>query len=105
MFTRLKDAHERRFALDEELRFKATARRNKLVGLWVAEKLGKTGPEAEAYATEVIIADLAETGDQDVIRKVLADLESHGVASSETEIVQKLDEAMAQAVKELAPSE
>jgi hypothetical protein len=104
MFSRLKEAHERRFALDEELRFKATARRNKLLGLWVAEQLGKTGAEAEAYATEVIIADLAETGDQDVIRKVSADLQAHGVASSEAEIVRKLDEAMAQAVKELDPA-
>ena len=101
MFDDRKDAYERRFAHDEELRFKATARRNRLLGLWVAEKLGKTGADADVYATDVVVADLAEAGDQDVIRKVLADLSAAGVACDEAQIVRALDEAMVRAMKEI----
>ena len=61
---------ERKFAFDEELRFKATARRNKLLGLWAAEKLGKSGADADAYAKEVVVSDIEEAGDHDVFRKV-----------------------------------
>ena len=60
---------EQKFAHDEELKFRATARRNKLLGLWAADQLGLTGDEAQAYAREVIKADLAEPGDEDVVRK------------------------------------
>ena len=65
-FDQRKDAFENKFALDEELRFKATARRNKLLGLWAAEKLGKSGAEADAYAKSVVVADFEEAGDEDV---------------------------------------
>ena len=74
------EGFEKRFAMDEELKFKAMARRNKLLGLWAAEKLGKTGAEADAYAQEVVRADFEEAGDNDVFRKVRADFDAAGVA-------------------------
>ena len=67
------EGFEKKFAMDEDLKFKAMARRNKLLGLWAAEKLGKTGADADDYAKEVIRADFAEAGDNDVLRKVRAD--------------------------------
>ena len=92
---------ERKFVLDEELRFKATARRNKLLGLWAAEKLGKSGADAEAYANEVIAVDFEEAGDHDVLRKVKADLEAAGVPQSEHQIRRTMDELMAQAIEQV----
>ena len=77
-----KDAFENKFAHDEELKFKAIARRNKLLGLWAAEKLGKTGADADAYALEVVKADFEEAGDEDVYRKVRADFDAAGVQQS-----------------------
>ena len=68
------NAFEAKYAHDEDMKFKAEARRNKLIGLWVAEILGKSGDEAEAYAKEVIRADFEEAGHEDVMRKLLADL-------------------------------
>ena len=73
-FDERQKAYESRFAHDEELRFKAMAPRNKLLGLWAAERLGRTGPDAEAYAKEVVRSDFDEPGDEDVYRKVRADL-------------------------------
>jgi hypothetical protein len=96
-----RDAFEKKFAHDEELRFKATARRNKLLGQWVAAQLGKTGQDAEDYAKAVVMADFEEAGDGDVIRKVTADLEAGGKAGSERDITAKLDEFLAQAVAEI----
>ena len=96
-----RDAFENKFAHDEELRFKATARRNKLLGMWVAEKLGKTGAEAESYAASVVVADFEEAGDGDVIRKVRTDLEAGGHKADETEIRSKLDELLAKAVADI----
>ncbi len=95
-----KDAFEKKFAHDEELRFKATARRNKLLGLWAAEKLGKTGPDAEAYAKSVVMADFEEAGDEDVLRKVRSDLEGSG-AVSEAQIRTAMQELMARAISEI----
>lgn len=69
------NAFENKFAHDAEMQFKAEARRNKLMGLWVAEALGKSGDEAEAYAKEVVKADFEEAGHEDVMRKVLGDLD------------------------------
>ena len=69
------EGFERKFAHDEEVKFKATARRNKLLGLWVAEKLGKTGADADAYAKEVVKSDVEEAGEEDVFRKVAGDLD------------------------------
>ncbi len=93
-----KDAFEKKFAHDEELRFKATARRNKLLGLWAAEKLGKSGADAEAYAKSVIMADFEEAGDDDVMRKVRTALEAAGIANAEPQIRQAMSELMAKAV-------
>src|SRR3954452_20201979 len=76
LFNDREDAFEKQFAHDEELRFKATARRNKLLGLWIAERLGKAGSEAEAYARSLVQADFQELGDRDVQRRVRQDLES-----------------------------
>lgn len=92
---------ERKFVMDEEVRFKATARRNRLLGLWAAEKLGKSGADAEAYAQEVVAVDFEEAGDHDVLRKVKADFEAAGVPQSEHQIRRTMDELMAQAVEQV----
>ncbi|MDW6022677.1 DUF1476 domain-containing protein [Mesorhizobium sp. BAC0120] len=95
------EGFERQFAHDEELRFKASARRNRQLGLWIAEKLGKSGAEAEAYAKEVVVSDFVEAGDEDVYRKVKADIDAAGVPLSEHQIRRKMDELMALAVEQL----
>jgi hypothetical protein len=100
-FDKREDGFERQFVHDEELRFKATARRNRLLGLWAAEKLGKTGAEADSYAKTVVMADFEEIGDDDVVRKVAADLEAGGVRQSEHQIRRTLDELMGRAVAEI----
>jgi hypothetical protein len=92
---------ERKFAHDEELKFKATARRNRLVGLWAAELLGITGDDALAYAREVIKADLAEPGDEDVVRKIRADFDAKGVDQSDHQIRRKLADLMGEAVAQI----
>lgn len=98
------EGFERKFAFDEELRFKATARRNKMLGLWAAEKLGKTGDEAEAYAKEVIISDIEEAGDHDVFRKVRQDFDAAGVQQSDHQIRRTMDELLAQAIEQVKNS-
>ncbi len=98
-FDKREEGFEKKFALDEEQKFKAEARRNKLLGLWAAEKLGKTGDEATAYAKEVVSADFEEAGDADVLRKVVKDLEGKGV--SEADIRKKMDELVATAVAQI----
>ena len=90
------EGFERKFALDEEQKFKAEARRNKLLGLWAAEQLGKNGDEAAAYAKEVVASDFDEAGDGDVLRKVVADLASKNVTAQQVRI--KMDELMATAI-------
>lgn len=92
---------ERKFAHDEELKFRATARRNRLIGLWAAEKMGLTGEEAQAYAREVIKADLAEPGDEDVFRKVRADFDAKGIDQSDHQIRRIIGEMMAEAVRQI----
>jgi hypothetical protein len=96
-----RDAFEKQFAHNEELRFKATARRNKLFGLWVAERLGKTGADAEAYAKSVVLADFEEAGDADVLRKVGRDLEGAGKPVSESELARTLGDLTARAIEEI----
>jgi len=100
-FDQRKDAYENKFAHDEELRFKATARRNKALGLWAAAKLGKSGADAEAYAKSVVIADFEEAGDHDVLRKVKADFAMGGVAISDDEIRQTMTELLVKAADEI----
>jgi hypothetical protein len=75
-----KSAFENKFKHDQDVQFKVNARRNKLVGLWAAEKLGKTGPDADAYAKEVVASDFEKAGDDDVIEKLEADLKGKGVS-------------------------
>ena len=94
-----KDAFEKKFAHDEELKFKAMARRNKLLGLWAAEKLGKSGDAAEAYAREVVMSDFEEAGDEDVFRKVRADFDAAGVEQSDHQIRRTMDELLDQAIE------
>jgi hypothetical protein len=92
---------ERKFAHDEELRFRATARRNRLLGLWAAEQMGIAGDEAQAYAREVIKADLAEPGEEDVFRKLRADFDAKNVAQSDHQIRRKMAELMGEAVGQI----
>ena len=90
---------EAKFALDQDQEFRAIARRNKLLGLWAAEQLGKSGDEAAAYAKEVVAADFEEAGDADVLRKVTTDLAGKGV--TEQQIRAKMDQLMAEAVAQV----
>jgi hypothetical protein len=98
-FDKREEGFEKKFALDEEQKFKAEARRNKLLGLWAAEKLGITGDAASAYAKEVVAADFEEAGD--VLHKVLKDLTAKGGAITEAELRVKMDELMVQAVAQV----
>ena len=100
-FDKREEGFEKKFAIDEEQKFKAEARRNKLLGLWVAEKLGLSGEAASTYAKEVIAAEFQEAGDADVVRKVMGDLKAKGVAVSEQQLRVKMGELTAQAVAEV----
>ena len=97
-FDKRQEGFEKKFALDEEQKFKAEARRNKLLGLWAAEKLGHSGDAAAAYAREVVAADFEEAGDGDVLRKVMGDLMAKGVSVGEKDVRAKMDELMAEAI-------
>ncbi len=96
-----KEGFERKFAHDEELRFKAMARRNKLLGLWAAEKLGKTGEDADAYAREVVASDFEEAGDNDVFRKIRRDFDAAGIDQSDHQIRRTMEELLATAVEQV----
>ena len=100
-FDNRKDAAEKKYAHDAEVMFKATARRNKLLGLWAAEKLGKSGADAETYAKSVVAADFEEAGVDDVVRKVKGDLDAAGAGVSEHQLRRTMDELMATAVSEI----
>ncbi|MEO1198024.1 MAG: DUF1476 domain-containing protein [Pseudomonadota bacterium] len=100
-FDKRKDAFENKYAHDEELRFKAEARRNKLLGLWAAELLGKSGDDAEAYAKEVVMSDFEEAGDHDVFRKVRADFDAAGVDQSDHQLRRQMDDLLARAIEEI----
>ena len=96
-----RDAFEKKFAHDEDLRFKATARRNKLLGLWAAERLGKSGADADAYAKTIVLADFEEAGDADVIRKVRQDLDAAGKSVDEAELTRVMTDLMGQAIEQI----
>jgi hypothetical protein len=100
-FDKREEGFEKKFAHDEELRFKAEVRRNKLLGLWAAEKLGLSGEAANDYAKTVVAADFEEAGDSDVVRKVMDDLARQGIAITEQELRMKMDELMAQAIAQV----
>jgi hypothetical protein len=93
---------EAKYKHDQELQFKVIARRNKLLGLWVAAKLGIGGPAAEAYAKEVVAADLEKPGDDDVIDKVMKDLGAKGIAATAAEIHKQLDRLLSVAREQIA---
>ena len=93
--------YERKFAHDQELKFRATARRNKMLGLWAAEQLGLSGEEAQAYATEVIRADLEIPGDDDVFRKIRRDFDAKGVQKSDHQIRSKIVDLMGVAISQI----
>jgi hypothetical protein len=100
-FDKREEGFEKKFAHDEELKFKATARRNRMVGLWAAEKLGLAGADADAYAREVVLADVEGTG---VFAKLRKDFDAKGVPQSDHQIHRELDSLMAQAVAQVKAS-
>jgi hypothetical protein len=102
-FDKREEGFEKKFAVDEEQKFKAIARRNKLLGLWAAEKLGLSGDAAASYAKEVVAADFEVSGDSDVLNKVTRDLADKGV--SEQQIRVKMDELLASAVAQVKAGE
>lgn len=103
-FEEREKAFEKKFAHDQELKFKAEARRNKMLAEWAAGKLGLTGAEVEDYIKAVVKADLAEAGDQDVFRKIRGDFDAKGVAVSDEELRNKMQELLAEAVKQVEAS-
>lgn len=100
-FDRRRESFERKFALDEEQRFKAEVRRNRLLGLWAARELGIASDAAAAYADEVVAADFEEASDADVVRKLLNDFGAKGSVVSEQAIRAKMNELTAQAAAEV----
>jgi hypothetical protein len=100
-FDKRAEGFEKKFAHDEELRFKANARRNKLLGLWAAEKMSLTGAAADAYAKEVVVADFEESGDDDVFRKIRQDFDAKGIAQSDQDIREAMIELMGRAIDQI----
>ncbi len=100
-FNEREAAFEKKFAHDAEMQFKVEARRNKTLGLWAAGLLGKTGDAAEAYALEVMMADLKEAGDEDVLRKILADLKAASVEMDARTLRDKMNAFLAQTKAEV----
>lgn len=96
-----KDAFEAKFARDEEMAFRVTARRNRLVGSWAAAQMGLTPEETDAYCKSVVQADFEEAGDEDVIRKLVGDLTAAGVDTDEAAVRRALDEQLVEARRQL----
>jgi hypothetical protein len=94
-------SYEKKFAMDEELKFKAEARRNRLLAQWAAGKLGLSGPAIDDYVKAVRKADLTEKGDEDVFRKIKKDLDDKGVSVSEKELRKAMEDFLAQAVQQI----
>ena len=103
-FDKREEGFEKKFAHDEELRFKANARRNKMLGLWAAEKLGITGDAANAYAKEVIMSDFEEGGDHDVFKKVRKDFDDKKVSVSDQDIRRAMVDLMEKAIADIKAS-
>lgn len=100
-FDERKDAYENKFAHDAELRFRAEARRNRVLGQWAAAQLGKTDAEADAYALSIVQADLEEAGDDDVFRKIRGDFDAADVKTSDAEIRRQMDELLIAAAEQI----
>jgi hypothetical protein len=96
-----KEGFERRYALDEELRFKALARCNKLLGLWAAEKLGLKGAEADSYALSVVMSAIDEGGEHDVKHKIRKDFHAKGVHQSDHQIARQVSKLMEKAIADV----
>ena len=94
-------AYETKYARDEEMQFRVTARRNRLLGVWAAERMGLTAEETDAYAKAVVQADFEEAGDEDVIRKLVSDLTAAGVDIDEGAVRQAIDEKSVEARRQL----
>jgi hypothetical protein len=103
-FDKREEGFEKKFAHDEELKFKSEARRNKLLGTWAAEKLGLSGPAADAYAKEVIMADFEAPGDEDVFKKLRADFDAKKIAVSDIELRKQMDELLSKAIADVKAS-
>lgn len=100
-FDEREKSFEKKFAHDEELKFKATARRNKLLGLWAAEKMGLAGDDAQNYAREVVKADFDEPGEEDVFRKVRGDFDAKNIDQSDHQIRRQMVDLLAEAINQI----
>ncbi|MBI1210889.1 MAG: DUF1476 family protein [Alphaproteobacteria bacterium] len=100
-FDKRREGYESKFAHDQDLKFRATARRDKLLGLWAAEKLGLSGEAAEAYAKDVIKADFEEPGDEDVFRKIRKDFDAKSIAISDHQIRREMEDLMHVAIEQV----
>ena len=100
-FDKRREGYESKFAHDQDLKFRATARRDKLLGLWAAEKLGLSGTAAEDYAKEVVKAEFEEPGDEDVFRKIRGDFDAKKIAVSDHQIRREMEDLMAVAVEQV----
>ena len=100
-FDKREESFEKKFALDEEQKFKAIARRNRLLGLWAAGKLAISGEAANAYARDIVASEFIEGGDAAVIRKVLDDLLAKGVAMTDAQVRSQMTDLMSQAVAQV----
>ena len=100
-FDKREEAFEAKFANDQAMNFKASARRNKLLGLWAADLMGLSGADADAYAKEVIKSDFEEVGDDDVFRKVRGDLDTKGIDQTDEQIREQMSELLIVAKEQL----
>lgn len=100
-FDQREESFEKRFVHEEELQFRAEARRNKMLGLWAAEKLGKSGDEAKAYADALVAAEISADADERVVKQVMADFAAAGVDQSEHQVRRTMDEFLEKAKAEI----
>jgi hypothetical protein len=100
-FDKREEGFEKQFAHDEELRFKANARRNRMLGAWAANQLGLSGADAETYAKEVVMSDFEEPGDHDVFRKIRKDFDAKGIKQTDQQIQTMMTTLMAEAVAQI----
>ena len=100
-FDKREDAFETQFARNEELKFKATARRNKMLGLWAAQKMGLSGTEADSYALSLVMAEFESGADSDVLRKIRKDFDAKGVVQSDHQISRTMNELMDRAIADI----
>ena len=101
-FDKREKGFEAKFQHDQETQFKVIARRNKLLGLWAAEKLGLEGEDADSYAKEVVVADFEKPGDDDVVEKVMGDFSNKNVAVSEKDLRKEMERLIAVASEQIA---